>query len=121
MYDAKYKVERISRNSDLGMRNSELDNRQSAINSWQFTISGRHCETDMLFEDALLPADVGPGDLLQVLCTGAYNSVMASNYNRYPRPATVLIRENGSHELVQRTDSWDEMLAREIVPKDLMQ
>lgn len=81
-----------------------------------FTISGRHCETDKLFEDVELPANLKRGDLLQVLCTGAYNSAMASNYNRYPRPATALIREDGSFLLVQRRDTWDEMIAREILP-----
>ena len=84
-----------------------------------FTISGRHCETDRLFEDVLLPADTGEGDLLQVLCTGAYNASMASNYNRYQRPATVLIREGGEAVLVQRPETWDEMFAREILPEDL--
>ena len=130
MYDAKYKVERIARSLPLApmARAAEGEgvgvggHSTSALrapSSELFTISGRHCETDMLFEDVELPSDIGPGDLLQVLCTGAYNSVMASNYNRYRRPATVLIRENGSHELVQRSETWDEMLAREILPKDL--
>lgn len=83
------------------------------------TVAGRHCETDTLFEDVALPMDLATGDLLQVLCTGAYNSSMASNYNRYPRPATALIREDGSHCLIQRRDSWEEMLAREILPSGL--
>jgi diaminopimelate decarboxylase len=104
LYGAKYAVERVGIFDGTNQ---------------QCTVSGRHCETDMLFENVGLPADTGPGDLLQVLCTGAYNSVMASNYNRYPRPATVLIRTNGTHELVQREETWDEMFAREIVPKDL--
>lgn len=110
LYGAKYQVELVA---------SANLNRQSAIQNRKFTVSGRHCETDMLFEDVELPGDTGPGDLLQVLCTGAYNSVMASNYNRYPRPATVLLRSNGSHELVQRLETWDEMFARESLPKDL--
>lgn len=84
-----------------------------------FTISGKHCETDKLFEDVMLPAEVKEGDLLQVLCTGAYNSAMASNYNRFPRPATALLRANGDHCLVQRRETWQEMFARESVPGDL--
>lgn len=84
-----------------------------------FTISGKHCETDRLFEDVSLPGSVKEGDLVQVLCTGAYNSSMASNYNRYPRPATALIRPDGSHTLIQRRDTWEEMFAREIVPEGL--
>jgi diaminopimelate decarboxylase len=84
------------------------------------TVAGRHCETDTLFPQAILPADVQPGDLIQVLTTGAYASSMASNYNRYPRPATVLIRESGRVELVQRRETIEEMLDREIVPEDLL-
>lgn len=83
------------------------------------TVSGKHCETDMLFEDVMLPSDIKAGDYVQVLVTGAYNSAMASNYNRYQRPGTALLREDGSATLVQRPETWDEMFARESVPEDL--
>ncbi|HWD40918.1 MAG TPA: diaminopimelate decarboxylase [Fimbriimonas sp.] len=105
LYGSKYTVERVSP--------------AAAGPVHRVTISGRHCETDRLFEDVDLPHDAHVGDLLQVLCTGAYNSSMASNYNRFQRPATVLIRESGDFELIQRRESWDEMLSREILPKDL--
>jgi diaminopimelate decarboxylase len=108
LYGSKYTVERISPEQVSGMDMSP------------FTVSGKHCETDKLFENVQLPSDLKVGDLLQVLCTGAYNSSMASNYNRYPRPSTVLIREDGSHTLIQRRDTWEEMLAREILPEDLL-
>lgn len=107
LYGAKYTVERVAP-------------RSHETKHVPVTVSGRHCETDTLFEDVNLPADLGPGDILQVLCTGAYNASMASNYNRFPRPATVLLREGGRADLVQRREGWDEMLAREIMPKDLV-
>ena len=81
-----------------------------------FTVSGKHCETDKLFPDINLPGDVQKGDFLQVLCTGAYNSSMASNYNRYRRPETVLIQSNGTAVIIQRKESWEELLAREVLP-----
>jgi diaminopimelate decarboxylase len=105
LYGSKYTVERVSPPAS----------EQTAI----FTVSGKHCETDKLFGDVTLPADTAAGDLLQVLCTGAYNSSMASNYNRYRRAATALIRPDGSHTLIQRADTWEEMAAREIIPEDL--
>ena len=83
------------------------------------TICGKHCETDNLFLEVQVPDDIQPGDLLQVYSTGAYNSTMASNYNRYPRPATVLIRHNGTYEQIVRRDSWEEMFDKESVPGDL--
>jgi diaminopimelate decarboxylase len=85
----------------------------------QVRVSGRHCETDMLFDDVPLPADTQAGDLLQVLCTGAYSSSMASRYNRYLIPPTVLVRENGRNEVIQRPEEFSEMFAREIIPEDL--
>jgi len=107
LYGSKYTVERVA------PRNSGSSGVQTV------TVSGKHCETDKLFEDTPLPADLAVGDLIQVLFTGAYNSTMASNYNRYPRPATVLIRSDGTKAIIQRRDSWDEMLARDILPDDL--
>jgi len=84
-----------------------------------FRISGKHCETDMLFDNVQLSENTQVGDLLQVLCTGAYNSAMASNYNRFRRPTTVLVRTSGELVQIQRPETWDEMFAREIVPTDL--
>jgi diaminopimelate decarboxylase len=106
MYGSKYTVELVGRSSREPCK--------------VVTVSGKHCETDKLFVDIELPADVQDGDLLQVLVTGAYNSSMASNYNRYPRPGTVLIRQNGTMIQVQRPETWDEMFARECVPADLV-
>ncbi len=107
LYGSKYTVERVAPNAD-------------PAGSQTVTVSGKHCETDKLFDAVELPSDLKAGDLLQVLCTGAYNASMASNYNRYPRPATALVRKDGSLCLIQRRDSWEEMLAREILPEGLI-
>jgi diaminopimelate decarboxylase len=42
------------------------------------------------------------GDVLAVLCTGAYNYSMASNYNRIPRPPVILVREGKARVAVRR-------------------
>lgn len=83
------------------------------------TVSGRHCEVDQLFEDVDLPNDLRAGDFVAVLTTGAYSSSMASNYNRYPRPMTVLVREDGGFSVLQRAENFEEMLSREVLPEDL--
>ncbi len=88
--------------------------------SQRTTVSGRHCETDKLFEDVPLPGCVRAGDCVQVFGTGAYNSSMASNYNRYPRPATLLIRLDGSVSEIQRAETWEQVLGREVLPEDLV-
>lgn len=91
------------------------DPRQGAFTgeNQRVTVSGRHCETDTLFPDLLAPVNLRPGDWAQVRCTGAYNASMASNYNRFRRPATVLCREDGSVILLQDRESWDALLARD--------
>ncbi|MBX7132329.1 MAG: diaminopimelate decarboxylase [Fimbriimonadaceae bacterium] len=117
LYGARYTALLVQDSQKLiGFSESEPEPIADAPHS-TFTISGRHCETDTLFKDVSLPENIQQGDLVQVLTTGAYNASMASNYNRYPRPATVLIREDGKPVLVQRRDTWDEMLAREILPE----
>jgi diaminopimelate decarboxylase len=53
------------------------------------------------------------GELYAVLDTGAYGSVMASNYNRRMLPAEVLI-ENGEARLIRRRQTLDDVLALEF-------
>lgn len=83
--------------------------------AWQpVTVVGMHCETgDVLGERVRLPADLGEGDLLAVAGTGGYNHAMASNYNRLPRPAMVLVDEGEAVELVRR-ETIDDVLARDV-------
>lgn len=129
LYAAKYSVERVAESQrapdEDGAKSDRLSSEfsvedDSPVLFDMYTICGRHCETDTLFEDVLMPLGLRSGDLLQVLCTGAYNSSMASNYNLYPRPATVLIRESGEYELIQRRDDFESMFQREILPHDLV-
>jgi diaminopimelate decarboxylase len=82
-------------------------------------IAGRCCETgDILIRDVELPA-VTRGDILAVFNTGAYNFSMASNYNRLPRPAVVLVRDGWADLLVAR-QTWDDMLSGDSIPERLL-
>jgi diaminopimelate decarboxylase len=82
------------------------------------TLAGKHCESgDVLLPELELP-EAGPGDILAVFATGAYNASMASNYNRIPRPATVLVRE-GVAELVQRREQPEDLLRYDLLPERL--
>jgi diaminopimelate decarboxylase len=53
------------------------------------------------------------GELYAVLDTGAYGSVMASNYNRRLLPAEVLV-EHGAPRLIRRRQTLDDLLALEF-------
>lgn len=73
------------------------------------TIAGRCCESgDLIQENISLPRPVR-GDILAVLTTGAYNYSMASNYNRIPRPAVIMIGSSGPYVAVRR-ETYDDLL-----------
>jgi diaminopimelate decarboxylase len=78
------------------------------------TLVGKHCESgDVLATGAPLPSDVAAGDLVAVATTGAYTESMASNYNRIPRPAAVLV-EDGAVRPVLRRETDEDLLRRDV-------
>ena len=82
------------------------------------TVAGKCCESgDMLIENICLPK-AKSGDLLAVFTTGAYHYSMASNYNRNPVPPVVLVNR-GESEYIVKPQSYEDMLAREVIPARL--
>lgn len=80
-------------------------------NAW---LAGPYCESgDLLIEDLPLP-EIEMGELLAVPVSGAYQLMMASNYNGALRPAVAMLRA-GSAQLVQRRETVDDLLLRDIV------
>lgn len=74
-------------------------------------IVGPVCETsDTLGADRRMPLPE-TGALLAVMDAGAYGSAMASNYNRRPMPAEVLVDDGW--RVVRRRQTVDDMLACE--------
>ena len=74
---------------------------------------GRCCESgDIIQEGVSLPRPVR-GEIIAVAVTGAYNYSMASNYNRIPRPAIVLLR-GGKDTLAVRRESNEDMIRNEV-------
>ncbi|HHX75166.1 MAG TPA: diaminopimelate decarboxylase, partial [Firmicutes bacterium] len=79
------------------------------------TIAGRACESgDILIRDIELPR-LQRGNLLAVLCTGAYHYSMSNNYNRYPRPAVVFVRD-GRADVVVKRETYDDIIRNDIIP-----
>ena len=75
---------------------------------------GKHCESgDVLGVDLPLPGDVVAGDLVALAATGAYTEAMASNYNRLPRPAAVLVEDGAARPIVRR-ESLDDLVRRDV-------
>jgi diaminopimelate decarboxylase len=94
-------------------------NKPNAPITQEVRLAGKHCECDNLIMELPLP-DVEPGDILAVQTTGAYNYTMSSNYNRFPRPAVVLVNEGHADVIVER-ETLDDLLAHDRVPERLQQ
>ena len=95
-----------------------LANRMTDQTTTEVSIAGKACESgDMLIWDLPLP-EVEAGDKLAVFNTGDYTFVMASNYNRIPRPAVVFV-ENGKDFLAIRRETPEDFMRFENhLPKD---
>jgi len=90
----------------------ELVSRRSEAPPVPTTVCGRSCENDRLVETTL-PADLRAGDLLVLRTTGAYTFSMASNYNRFARPAVVAVRD-GAHRLVVRRETLADLVRADV-------
>lgn len=101
LYGARYRLEPVS---PLGGELTEM------------TICGRSCENDELATVAL-PSEIAAGTLLAMYGTGAYTYSMASNYNRFPRPAVAGVA-NRRHCLLARRETLADLLGRDDVAGD---
>ena len=78
----------------------------------RYEVVGPLCESSDIFgRDRLLPP-LEVGDLVAILDTGAYGSVMASTYNRRPFPPEVLV-DGDSWRVIRRRQTIDDLLALE--------
>ena len=80
---------------------------------YECTIAGRCCESGDRIAEYIGIVRPERGDTIAVLTTGAYNYAMASNYNRVPRPAMVMI-SGGEARLVVRRESFEDMMKNEL-------
>ena len=82
------------------------------------TLAGKHCESgDILIKNAQLPKTEA-NDILVVMGTGAYNYSMASNYNRLPRPAAVVVA-NGEANLILQRETYQDLIRQDRLPERL--
>jgi len=76
-------------------------------------LAGPFCESgDVLIEDLPMPK-VSEGELIAVPMSGAYHLSMSSNYNGARRPAVVWL-ENGKSQLIQKRETIDDLIRRDI-------
>ncbi len=89
-------------------------NKMNEDNDLKCDLVGRCCESgDIIQRDIYLPLSIKRNDIIAVCTTGAYNYSMSSNYNRLPKPATVMIKDQKSY-LVVKKESLDDMMQNEL-------
>ncbi|HEX3027226.1 MAG TPA: diaminopimelate decarboxylase, partial [Clostridia bacterium] len=77
------------------------------------TVAGKCCESGDLIQENVAIQEPETGDLMAVLATGAYNYSMASNYNRNPRPAVVMVKE-GKPRIIVRPESYEDLIRNDV-------
>ena len=90
-----------------------LANRTSDARRVQTVVCGRSCENDVLVTTDL-PSDLAPDDVLALATTGAYTYSMASNYNRFAKPA-IVFAGGGTHRAVVRRQSPSDLLCDDVI------
>ncbi|MEW5945896.1 MAG: diaminopimelate decarboxylase [bacterium] len=89
--------------------------RASAPPDGNYRVCGSHCENDVLIKSLPLPSP-RPGDVLAVFTTGAYNFSMSSNYNKFPRPAVVMLK-NGKPRLIVKRETDGDLFAMDVITR----
>ena len=106
MYDAYHKIEII--------KNVGADSILTQKDHITATIVGNICESgDILGKDRnILKPKIG--DVVKIYNSGAYGYSMASNYTGRPRPAEVMIKENGQDELIRKRETVEDLIGLNI-------
>ena len=85
-----------------------------------YDVTGSLCENNDKFAiDRMLPP-IDIGDILWIHDTGAHGHSMGYNYNGSLRSAEILLREDGSFELIRRAETPGDYFAT-LVDSDVMQ
>ena len=99
LYGSKY---------DVVLANRAADPKDSIV-----TLAGRCCESGDLVGEGMPIQSPKVGDIVAVLATGAYNYAMASNYNRVPRPAAVMVQDGQAREIIRR-ESLEDLVCNDL-------
>ena len=90
-----------------------IANRMTEPTSERVTVAGHCCESGDLLQENTPLQPCQRGDILAVLTTGAYNYSMSSNYNRYPKPAVVMVNDGEARVVVKR-ETYDDIIRNDV-------
>ena len=80
-------------------------------------IVGISCGFDVVVHQEELP-ELGVGDVIAFLDTGAYQEACANNFNALGRPAVVLV-DGRTAEVVKKAETTEEVFRRDLIPPRL--
>ena len=105
----------LTRPSLYGAYHKIITVRESSAREQKVDIVGPICETgDFMARDRTMP-EVGQGDLLAIMSSGAYGFTMSSNYNSRPRAAEVLV-QGETYTVVRGRESYHDLIRGERIP-----
>ena len=85
--------------------------KEDALLDHVYDVTGGLCENNDKFAiDRMLP-EIEMGDLLVIHDTGAHGHAMGYNYNGKLRSAELLLKEDGSVEMIRRAETLDDYFA----------
>ncbi len=90
-------------------------NKMNEETDFEASLVGRCCESgDIIQENVMFPSSVTRYDIVAVCTTGAYHYSMASNYNRLPRPATVMLRGGSESYVAVRGETLEDLVRNDL-------
>ena len=88
--------------------------KENALCDHKYDVVGGLCENNDKFAiDRMLP-EIESGDLLVIHDTGAHGHAMGYNYNGKLRSAELMLKEDGSVDLIRRAETLDDYFATVI-------
>ncbi len=81
----------------------------------EYTVAGPICESSDILAKKILLSQQQTGNYLAICDTGAYGSVMSSNYNTKGLPAEILV-SNDSFSIIRNHEKVSNIIARDIIP-----
>lgn len=91
----------------------EIANKATHPKDFIATVAGKCCESGDLIQENAPMQMPEVGDIMAVLNTGAYCYSMASNYNRIPRAAVVMVKD-GQPRLIVKRETYEDIIKNDI-------
>lgn len=93
-----------------------------------YKLAGPLCDSGDIYHDSdglarlpeyrMLPDGLGPGDLIAFLDAGGYTLEQMNQYNGQPRAGAVLVRQDGSVQVIRQRETYDDLVRLDVPLQD---